>query len=187
MSQQPDANRRKQYFIKKGFQTRFVLKFCFLLLIAVVLSSALLYSFSRGTLTSTFEHATLRVTDTAEAILPAMLYTNLITLALVLVAAIGVTLFVSHKIAGPLFRFEKELQAVAGGDLTKRISLRHKDQGKDMAESLNQMIASLHEKVVRIQQEVRLIRDKAQGQGVPETLVQQLDALHRDISTEFRT
>ncbi|MBW2109097.1 MAG: methyl-accepting chemotaxis protein [Deltaproteobacteria bacterium] len=187
MSQQPDFNRRKQYFIKKDFQIRFVLKFCALLLIAVALSSTLLYFFSRGTLTSSFEHSTLRITDTAAAILPAMLYTNLITLALVIAAAIGVTLFVSHKIAGPLFRFEKELHAIARGDLTKRMALRQNDQGKDMAESLNAMITSLHEKMVRIQEDVQRIRDAAEEQGVPETLVQQLDTLRRNISTEFRT
>src|SRR6056297_3494848 len=120
--------RRKNYFIKKEFQTLFVLKFCLLVLLGVIVSTGLLFLFSQDTLTSSFEGSRLQIRSTGSAILPSVILTNLITLAVIALSSVGVTLFVSHRIAGPLYRFEKELKDIGKGDLTKKISLRKKDQ-----------------------------------------------------------
>jgi len=37
MSKDKKSNRRRNYFIKKGFQIRFILKFCSLVLIGVIM------------------------------------------------------------------------------------------------------------------------------------------------------
>ena len=54
-----------------------------------------------------------------------------------------VTLFVSHRWAGPIFRFEQSAQAVAGGDLTHRVSLRTGDDLMELQDEFNAMITSL--------------------------------------------
>jgi methyl-accepting chemotaxis protein len=108
-------------------------------------------------------------------------------LGLVTLATIVVTLFVSHKIAGPMFRFEKELKQVTEGDLTKRVVLRKKDQITDMAESLNDMISSLHEKLLDIQTDVERIRQSASKQNAPKELIEELNKLHQNIANNFKT
>ena len=74
--------RRRHYFINKDFQLRFILKFCLLILCGVLVSTGLLFLFSQDTLTSTYEQSRLVIKNTSLAILPAAVYTNLITLPL---------------------------------------------------------------------------------------------------------
>ncbi|HBL18129.1 MAG: hypothetical protein A2X36_15545 [Elusimicrobia bacterium GWA2_69_24] len=58
-----------------------------------------------------------------------------------------VTLFVSHRWAGPIYRFERSAQTLAGGDLTHRVSLRTGDDLMELQDEMNAMIASLQRKV----------------------------------------
>jgi methyl-accepting chemotaxis protein len=187
MSHHETSNKRKNYFVKKEFQVRFILKFCILLFLGVVLSTGLLFLFSQDSLTSSFQQSRLVIKNTGIAILPSVVYTNLITLGLITLAAILVTLFVSHKIAGPLFRFEKELDAISKGDLTKTVILREKDQGKDMAQSLNMMTANFRNKVADIQKDLDAIRESARQHDASKALIDELDRLDKKISTYFRT
>ena len=186
MSQHGLSYRRRNYFVKKGFQSNFILKFCLIVLIGAILSTGLLFLFSQGTLTSSFQQSKLVIKNTSLAILPAVIYTNLITLGLITLATIAVTLFVSHKIAGPLFRFEKELKEIREGDLTGNIMLRRKDQITDMADGLNKMTASLHGKVLDIRTGVEHLIESASKQNVPQELIEELNHLHQKIEMNFK-
>lgn len=187
MSQDKQTYKRTNYFIKKNFQVRFILKFCLLLLAGVILSTALLSLFSKDTLTSSFQRSRLVIENTALAILPSVLYTSLITVGVLTIAAIIVTLFVSHKIAGPMFRFEKELKEIGRGDLTKKIILRSKDQASELADSINDMAARLHDKVVNILTEVERILEYARRERAPQKIIQDLERLHQEIMKNLKT
>jgi len=187
MSQDNHFFNRKNHFIKRDFQTKFILKFCLLLLMGVIFSAGLLFLFSQDTLTSSFQQSRLVIKNTSLVILPAILYTSLITLALLTIATIVVTLFVSHKIAGPMFRFEKELKEIGTGDLTKKVRLREKDQAAELADCINSMTSSLHEKVLRIQIAVENILDSAQKQNAPKDLIKDLEGLRKEIVSNLKT
>ena len=163
-----------------------MLRFCLLILVGTGISTALLLSFSQGTLTSSFQDSRLVVRETSMAILPAVVYTNLITLALITLASIVVTLFVSHKIAGPLYRFELELNRIAEGDLTRDIHLRQNDQITDIAKSLNAMTGSLNNKVGEIRSVVMALAQAASDQPDNSTLARQLTGLGQKIDTTFK-
>ena len=150
---------RSQYFIKKDFQREFIIKFCLVLLAGIFLSTVLLFFLSQDSLTSSFANSRLEIQNTGRAILPAVLLTNLITLGIVSCFSFMVMIFISHRIAGPLFRFEKDLKRVSEGDLRVRIHLRKKDQLTDMSAALNQMIQSMHEKVSHIDARLSRIED----------------------------
>jgi methyl-accepting chemotaxis protein len=137
-------------------------------------------------LTSSFENSRLVVQKTSLAIMPAVLWTNLITLILITLATIFVVLFVSHKIAGPLFRFEKELREIATGDLTKTIHLRKKDQITDMARELNTMTASLREKMLAIRSELEKTIESATRENASPELMEALNRLHRSMEMHFK-
>lgn len=175
-------HRRKQHFIKKGYQTRFIVKFCLLVLVGAVISSVLLYVFAQGSVTSTFENSRLSVRSTSTAILPAVIYTNLITLGLITAATVFVVLYISHKIAGPLFRFEKEISEIAEGDLTKVIQLRKKDEITDMADNLNRMTRSLRSLLLELREElddaVRLAEEEKASEGLVKKLREAQKTVH---------
>ena len=178
--------KRRIHFIKKEFQAKFILKFVLLVLMGSLISTGLLVLFSKGTLTASFQHSKLVITDTSSAIFHAIVYTNLVTLGLISLATIIVTLLVSHKIAGPMFRFEKDLEEIAGGNLTKKIYLRKDDQITEMAAALNKMIADLHERVLSIQSEVKTITESASEQDVPKVFVDKLNHLAKSIESKFK-
>ncbi|MBI5573249.1 MAG: HAMP domain-containing protein [Elusimicrobia bacterium] len=70
---------------------------------------------------------------------------------MVLVAFISV--YFSHRIAGPIYRLEKDLlHMVNEGDLTKQFRLREKDELKELAEALNTMTANLRTKLLSDEQ-----------------------------------
>ncbi len=93
------------------------------------------------------------------------------------------SIFVSHRIVGPLYRFRTTFQAVAGGDLSVRATLRKHDYLEKESESVNQMIASLQAKVQNIEapsQEVRTlvaVLERALDRGAPEDITQTLAGL----------
>jgi methyl-accepting chemotaxis protein len=179
--------KRRQFYVKKGFQFRFIVKFCILVFLGTLFSTGLLFFFSQGTLTSSFHDSRLVIETTALAVLPAVLYTNLITLILITVGTVVVTLFISHKIAGPLFRFEQELKEIAEGDLTTSIRLREKDQISDVAEGLNRTVAALRAKVLSIQSDVKHLLELTPEQNKPETMGEGLKKLHDKIGCLFKT
>ncbi len=67
----------------------------------------------------------------------------LVKVALYLGLMLLISLYVSHRFAGPIYRFEKSAQAVSGGDLTHRVSLRTGDELLELQEEFNGMVASL--------------------------------------------
>jgi len=178
--------RRRHYFIKKDFQFGFILKFCVLILLGVIISTGLIFLFSQDTLTSSFDQSRLEIKTTAFAILPAAIYTNLITLGLITIATVIVTLFVSHKLAGPMFRFEADLKIIGNGDLTKIIRLRKKDQFMTLVDSLNGMTKNLREKLVSVQNDLVELKNSASDQGASEELIKGLNNLDNKIRTHFK-
>ena len=186
MPRQEAAYKRQHHFVEKGFQFKFILKFCLLILAGIVVSTGLLFLFSRGTLTSSFQDSRLVIKDTAFAMLPITVYVNLVTLGLITLAAIAVTLLISHRLAGPLYRYRRELEEIEKGDLTRIIRLRKNDQLADLGDSLNKMTASLRERISLIQNEVKNVTQAAHMQNAPEELIAQIDELDHKFKDSFR-
>jgi methyl-accepting chemotaxis protein len=178
--------KRRQYFVQKDFQSKFILKFCMVLFTGIIISIGLLFLFSQNTLTSSFEQSRLVIKNTASAILPSVFLSHLIALVLITLLTIVVTLLVSHKLAGPLFRFQKELREIGEGNLTQVIKLRKKDQVKAMADSLDQMRVNLQKKILDIKEEVEQIINSTSGQDIPPDLSKRLDHLNQKIRNNFK-
>ena len=120
-------NRRKNYYIKKEFQRNFILKFCLVVLIGSGLSGAIIYLMSTATVTTSFENLRLVIKSTADYILPAVFLSSVIVIIITGAATIFITLFTSHKIAGPLYRIEQDIRK-----LPREISSRNLTSGRGM-------------------------------------------------------
>ncbi len=188
MSGQQRTYRRRIVYIQKAFQRRFILKFCTIALAAMVAASLLVYFFSKNTLTATYRYHHLALERTGEAILPSLLITNAVVLVALIGATIAVTLYVSHKIAGPLYRLGKSLENLGSGDLSFSVKLREHDELSDFAATLNSTIENLRERVSQIQEEIDRVRKKAQTQGWgPEEMQRDLDTLQEKTQYLFKT
>lgn len=61
-------------------------------------------------------------------------------------AIIIFSVFISHKIAGPLFVFHRAINKMLKNEPVEQIRLRSNDKLKDFAEDLNKLIARYNEK-----------------------------------------
>lgn len=134
------TNQRKNYFIDKPFQFKFILRFSLLVMLGGIAAALFLYYFSRGATSISIVDSRVVVRSTADFLLPVLMQTVAVVFTVTALATIGVTLFVSHKIAGPMYRFKKVLEGVKDGDFSHGFHLRSGDQVKDVADSMNEMI-----------------------------------------------
>ena len=178
--------KRRQFFINRKFQTGFILKFIGVLIFGAVLSVGVTMLTTRPTLTSSFEGSKLVIEKTSLAILPSVIFTSIITTLVVGIIVIVVTLLVSHKIAGPMFRFEKDLEDIAQGNLQKHIQTRKGDQFGNVALNLNSMVLGLNKKVSEVQRELDRIAVAAAEQNLPKAFRDDLEECRRDFDSQFK-
>lgn len=135
--------KRRKYFINKGFQAEFIFKFCGLVAVGCVIFGAILYIFSSHTLTTSFENSRLVVKSTASYLLPGLLFGGLIVAFLTALAATAVVIIMTHRLAGPVYRFEKYAERVGSGELAPDLKIRRKDQFQNLVSALNKMTQDL--------------------------------------------
>ena len=61
-------------------------------------------------------------------------------------------IFVSHRIAGPMYRFQKSAEAISKGDLSVNFYVRKDDEMKNAAMSLEEMVETLRKDIVEIKE-----------------------------------
>lgn len=178
--------KRRQYYINPRFQARFIVRFCGVLLLGALLSICITMLTTQATLTSSFEGAELVIEKTSLAILPSVILTNVITTFVVGILVILVTLFISHKIAGPMYRFEMDIEEIAEGDLQKTIKIRHGDQFESVAKSLNAMVKELNKKLIEIKHDFDRLDNKAEELGVSPEFRSELEVCKNNIDSRFK-
>lgn len=178
-------NRRRQYFIDKKFQTKFMVKFASLVVIAAAISGIIVYLMARSTVTTSFENSRLVIKSTADFILPSVLLSGAIVIISVGLATILIALFTSHKIAGPLYRLERDIKEVSSGNLQMRFSLRKSDEMKSLADGLNAMVDALKDDVINIKKASSEIEASLNANNI-ESARSKLNDLKK-ITDKFRT
>ena len=151
--------RRKNYFIKKGFQGRYMFNF-YILLAFLLLVFTILLSFSTAEyLTITYENYDLKVAST-----PVMLFKHLLTVSWLIMIPLGLLMAWAvmrhtHRIAGPLYKFEMVLDQMSHGVLDPNVRLRKNDDGQDVVSKLQTTNRFLITKVL----EIRSLADRLQS------------------------
>ncbi|MFA5143647.1 MAG: methyl-accepting chemotaxis protein [Candidatus Omnitrophota bacterium] len=69
-------------------------------------------------------------------------------------------IFLSHKIAGPMYRIERSAEAIRHGDLRVNFKIRKNDEMKDAAAALEEMVETLHSDVKRMKAESIALEEK---------------------------
>ncbi len=141
-------HKRKNHFIKKRFQLNFSIRFLTLIIVEALLLAGLFWYLSSDTLTTSYHGAQLRIENTPSFFFPSMAYAGLIVIGVICIIGLIGLVYISHKIAGPLYRFEESLKVIGEGDLTHRINLRKRDQLSDLAETINTFSSTVENKVL---------------------------------------
>lgn len=155
---EPVKNKRRTLFIQPAFQGRFIASMLGLILLFAVCSAFILYLLLASDLESEARSAHLRIVDTWQKLGLSIVIGNLVSALFTGITVIVVVLYISHKIAGPMYRFQKLFAEVGRGHLDMTASLREHDQLKELASSFDEMLASLRK---RRDERIVAIRDAA--------------------------
>ena len=151
--------KRRNYFIDKTFQAKFMIKFCVIVIISSLLIIGLVVFLLKGSTTVAIENTEVVVKTTTDFILPIVIQTVLFAFLFSATAVLLLTMLVSHKMAGPLFRLKNEIDILKGSDLRKSFSIRGNDQLQNFSKSLNEMRISLQEKHLRLKENYKKLKD----------------------------
>jgi len=143
-----DGKARKIVFIDKRFQRDFIIKFVLLVLVGTAVFVLASYLILNRRLEDTYYSAHVIIKSTGEALLPTLLALSGVFVTVLGAAAVVITLYVSHHIAGPLFAIRRYLENVSQGDLDFKPKLRLNDQTTPLAESLAHAVETLNSRLV---------------------------------------
>jgi methyl-accepting chemotaxis protein len=152
MSRKDEQHQKRIYFIQKGFQTKMILRFVSLLVVGAVISSMILYFFAGDKLESSYYEAHSSIKSMWDILGTTVLATNFISLVIISFATVYVVLFLSHKIAGPLYKLEKNINEISNGNLDLHVYFREGDQIQSVGTALENMVNKLSERVKVISQ-----------------------------------
>jgi len=166
--------RRRRYLINRPLQVRLLWNSLFQVFLFVVVTAVSLFLPSMIELRN-LEDYSEKTVQAANQILylhdyfwPAVLF--------VLIAIILSSIRVSHKIAGPLFRFSRTFEVIGKGELPSTMRIRKGDYLVEEAEVINRMLEGLRENVRAIQEAHAVLR---------ETLSEWAEAGRESSSTEM--
>jgi signal transduction histidine kinase len=87
-------------------------------------------------------------TNYRRVVMVSLLWVFGIGVLLVIIQIVLLTIFFSHKLAGPIYRFERLCHGLIQGDYTGEICLRRGDEMQNLASLLNEVIAKSRERIV---------------------------------------
>jgi methyl-accepting chemotaxis protein len=187
--QKATPSRRRTIYIQRKFQLNFIIRFCFVAFGSMLLTSGILYFLTKDTLTTTFlSNQRLAIQETSRVILPDLIITNLIVLACFVIATVVLTLYMSHRISGPLHRIEEIIDSVGHGNLKVQVELRDDDQIKGLGVKINLMIHGLGQRVLQIRNEIEKLRHISQtSDWNKDEAKEEIDKLAQTVNQLFHT
>ena len=135
--------KRRNYFINKELQGKYIFNYFLLVAVGSIIFSLIFSFFSSNSLTIVYDDYHLQLGSTPGILLNKMLSTQWVLIVVGGLITVIITLFLTHRVAGPFFRFQKCLDFMLNKDLCDKIFLRKKDEGKKLAQQINHFNAML--------------------------------------------
>lgn len=157
---------RKVIFIDKKFQAEFIMKFVLLMLLGSAVFGLAAHLLLDRALDKNYYSAHMTMKSVGEILKPTLVWLTVVFAAVFGAAAMVITLYVSHHIAGPLYAIRRYLENIARGELNFEPRLRDKDQTTPLAQSLTQAVETLNERLVAIRGAADAVRAASQTLSV---------------------
>jgi len=129
--------KRRNFFINKEFQGRYIFNYFLLATIGSILFIGVFSFFSSNTLSIAYNNYHLQLGITPDILFKKILSTQWLFIVIGGGLVVIITMVLTHRIAGPFYRFEKAFDEMIDGDVSKKIILRQKDEGKNLAQKIN--------------------------------------------------
>lgn len=140
--------KRRRLLIKKPFQARLILGALGLILLSSLCSALLIYWITGGDLAAQSHSAHASLMNAWQRLGLSILIGNAIAILIVGATGLIKVLYLSHRIAGPLYRFEVLCKDVGNGNLDTITRLRDKDHLQDLAKAFLDMVTKLRDRQI---------------------------------------
>jgi methyl-accepting chemotaxis protein len=135
------------YSIKTKMQLRLLFKVLSISMIGIGLMAVIFYTYSNREIGQSYRMFHVHAQNFLDYLLPAIILSVLAAFLL----AVVIALFFPHRIAGPLYRIERDLKDKIGeGDLGIRVAIRRGDELSDLADALNAALEKLKLRIENI-------------------------------------
>ena len=134
--------KRRTIFIKKSLQLRYMLLICLSVLCGLLIMGLELML----TVNELFDTYPILMQPLYDSFVPLATH-FLYKMAIYVLFVVLISAIVSHKMAGPIYRFEQTCKAVANGDFSQRVRLRKGDQFVELQDDFNKMMDRVEEEI----------------------------------------
>lgn len=150
---------RRKFFINTVFQSKLAFGYLLFVVSGIVVVTLLVTVFSSNTLNPNETDLSQYSGSSILNILFSILSAHWIYLLVGAIITGFTAIFLTHRIAGPLFRFEKALENMKRGDFSDTIVLREHDEGKDLAKKINDFNQLMSNQLSKIERHTQIISD----------------------------
>lgn len=144
--------KRRTYYIKNSAQSKFILRFVMLSLLGGTVALGSFNFLAYKKIDTILYSMRLPNISPGGLLWNEMLYTNIFVIVFILIAFAITARGLFNKIHGPLKKMTYDINRMTNGALNLTVSLRQHDEFRDIASELNQMAASLNQRLTKIQE-----------------------------------
>ncbi len=142
--------KRRNYFIKKNFQGKLILGYFLFMVLGCLIFAGILALLSANSMTMVYQNNDLQIGHTPFMLIKQLLTAHWISIVVGGTLVVIGAMFITHRLAGPMFRLERAVDNMNSGQLDDVIFLREKDEGKELAAKLNQFNRGLSKDMAQI-------------------------------------
>lgn len=142
--------KRTKLFIKKDFQIRMILIILLTTIIFANINGVIIYSFFTRSLGADQLLTWLKIDDPIDIIFQVIFITESIGVMIIFL----ISIFISHRLAGPIYKIGLSLGKMANGNLSEPMKLRKNDEFREIEIEINNTIEGLKEIITDINADV---------------------------------
>jgi nitrogen fixation/metabolism regulation signal transduction histidine kinase len=135
-------NRRKQKLTKSGLQLKLISAFLAMAVVAALFQVVLL----NISLLNLTEDLGVQTTEVIARFSTILMRNLLITMGVLVPFMLVFGILITHRIAGPIYKFERYLESIARGEEQGDCKLRKGDELHDLCERLNTAVRALKQR-----------------------------------------
>lgn len=132
--------KRRNYFIDRYFQGRFILLFTLLTFLGGIISIAIFNILTYRKVERLVYSIHIPIQGLSDFFLTELILSNILAFVFMVLAVYISIRRLVKRVSGPLYRIKRDIEIIKGGDLSFNITLRFKDEFKEFAGHLNNMI-----------------------------------------------
>ncbi len=139
--------RRRTYLLNNSFQGKHIFIYFTLSALGIVFFTALFFLFTGDALAIMYENGDLHLGKIPEILMDRILGAHWVFYVVGGLILVVISTLITHKVAGPLYRFEKSLDSMIDGDISFDMHLRKNDECKNLADRFNRFNSILRSKI----------------------------------------